>query len=284
MSPPQLAYAQKRRSTRIYNAIPLAIQGSDAFRAPYLEEVATLTVNCHGCRYRSNYEAIQGDTVYLEVKQSREGSATYSCQAQVKWVQRLVTKDSRFEIAVELAAPGNIWGIVSPPHDWFPIQVPKAIDRGSIRREQPPATRFEQPMMPILNEESAQFSHLERDDLTTTPPPSIAGGVMEQAKLFGRRVRAIRTAARITQKQIAERAQVNPKYLAELERGEKKPSFDALVALARVLGVPPAAFFQFDRKDSDETALRKKIDSLLDGCATHELNQIYRIAKALKGP
>src|ERR1700693_42969 len=86
----QLAYVQKRRSTRIYNAIPLTVQGADAFRAPYLQQVSTLTVSCHGCRYRSKYEVIQGDVVYLEVRQSTEGSATYSCQGQVKWVQRLM--------------------------------------------------------------------------------------------------------------------------------------------------------------------------------------------------
>src|ERR1700736_928684 len=131
----QLAYIQKRRSTLIYNSIPLAIQGSDAFRAPYLENVYTLTVNCHGCRYRSKYEVIQGDLVYLEVKESSEGRAKYSCEAQVKWVQRLITKDSPFEVALELVAPGNIWGIVSPPDDWFPIQVPKAIERGNTRRQ-----------------------------------------------------------------------------------------------------------------------------------------------------
>ena len=169
----ELAYVQKRRSTRIYNAIPLAVQGSDAFRAPYQEQVSTLTVNCHGCRYRSNHEVIQGDTVYLEVKKSSEGSATYSCQAQVKWVQRLITKDFRFEIAVELAAPGNIWGIASPPDDWIPSQIPKAIERESTRREEPLATWIEQPMIPILNEESAQLSHLDRDDPTTALPPSL---------------------------------------------------------------------------------------------------------------
>ena len=107
---------------------------------------------------------------------------------------------------------------------------------------------------------------------------------MEQAKLFGRRVRAIRKAARITQERIAEQAQINPKYLGELERGEKKPSFDALIALAKALRVPPVAFFQFDREERDDKTLRKKIDSLLDGCTAHELNQIYRVAKALKGP
>jgi hypothetical protein len=162
----QFAYVQKRRSTRIYNAIQLTVQGSDAFRAPYLQQVSTLTVSCHGCRYRSKYEVIQGDVVYLEVKQSSEGSATYSCQGQVRWVQRLITKGSDFDIAVELAAPGNIWGIVSPPDDWFPIQAPKAIEGGSTRREQPLATRIEQQVMPMLNEESARLSHLERDDST----------------------------------------------------------------------------------------------------------------------
>jgi hypothetical protein len=168
----QLAYIQKRRSTRIYSSIPLAIQGSDAFRGPYLEHVHTLTVNCHGCRYRSKYEVIQGDMVYLELKLSSECRATYSCQAQVKWVQRLMTKDSRFEVALELVAPGNIWGIVSPPDDWFPIQVPKAIERGNTRREQPLATQIEQQVTPTLNEESARISHQERSDATAVLPLS----------------------------------------------------------------------------------------------------------------
>jgi hypothetical protein len=172
VSSPQLAYIQKRRSTRIYNSIPLAIQGSDAFRAPYLEKVCTLTVNCHGCRYRSKYEVIQGDMVYLEVKQSNEGRAIYSCQAQVKWVQRLMTKDSPFEVALELVAPGNIWGIVSPPDDWFPIQVPKAIERGNPRQEQPLATQIEQQVAPTLNEESARMSHQERHNPTAVLSPS----------------------------------------------------------------------------------------------------------------
>jgi hypothetical protein len=172
VSSPQLAYIQKRRSTRIYNSIPLAIQGSDAFRAPYLENVYTLTVNCHGCRYRSKYEVIQGDLVYLEVKESSEGRAKYSCEAQVKWVQRLITKDSPFEVALELVAPGNIWGIVSPPDDWFPIQVPKAIERGNTRRQQSVATRIEQQVAPTLNQESARMSYQESHDPTAVLSPS----------------------------------------------------------------------------------------------------------------
>jgi hypothetical protein len=173
MSSHQLTYVQKRRSTRIYNSIPLAIQGSDAFRAPYVEQVCTLTVNCHGCRYRSKFEVIQGDIVYLEVRQSSQGGATYSCQAQVKWVQRLMTKDSHFEIALELEVPGNIWGIISPPDDWFPMQKPEATERGNTQREQPLAARNEQKVAPTLNEEAARLSHLEKDDATAPPSPSL---------------------------------------------------------------------------------------------------------------
>ena len=107
---------------------------------------------------------------------------------------------------------------------------------------------------------------------------------MEQAKLFGRRLRAIRKAVKITQERAAEEARINPKYLGELERGEKKPSFDALVALAKALRVPLSVFFQFDREERDEKTLREKLDLILEGCTTQELNRIVRVARALKGP
>ena len=187
MSSRQLDYVQKRRSTRIYNAIPLTIQGADAFRAPYLQQVSTLTVNCHGCRYRSKYEVIQGDVVYLEVKQSSEGGATYSCQGQVKWVQRLMTKESNFDIAVELAAPGNIWGIVSPPDDWFPAQMPNVVDPTTSGRELRVVTRTEQQMAPTPDGGSDRVSHLEINDTAASPIPSLAQlmvGLGEQIQIM----------------------------------------------------------------------------------------------------
>src|SRR5690349_18555541 len=57
------------------------------------------------------------------------------------------------------------------------------------------------------------------------------GFMDSQSKLFGRRVRSIRRAAKITQEDAAERAHLNAKYLGELERGEKRPSFEAILAL-----------------------------------------------------
>jgi transcriptional regulator with XRE-family HTH domain len=103
-------------------------------------------------------------------------------------------------------------------------------------------------------------------------------------KLFGKRIRAIRKASKITQEAAAEKAQLNPKYLGEIERGEKRPSFEAILALARALNASPAAFFQFDSEESNEKALRKKIEALVHKSSLQQLQQIYRVVGALLEP
>jgi C4-type Zn-finger protein len=123
LSDAQLAFVEERRSTRIDRAIPLMVHGADLTRAPYQERVSTLTINCHGCKYRTKYQLLRGDVVFLEVHQPHNGSAVTSTRARVKWLHPLTIGDDRaFEVAVELEAPGNIWGVASPPHDWSAIQ------------------------------------------------------------------------------------------------------------------------------------------------------------------
>ena len=104
---------------------------------------------------------------------------------------------------------------------------------------------------------------------------------MVEPKLFGKRVRAIRKAARITQEKAAEAAHLNSKYLGEIERGEKRPSFEAIIALSKSLGVLPEAFFQFDLEDNDEKALRRKIENLLQKASTSQLQRVHRVIKVL---
>jgi transcriptional regulator with XRE-family HTH domain len=107
---------------------------------------------------------------------------------------------------------------------------------------------------------------------------------MDQPKLFGKRVRAVRKAARITQEGAAEAAGLNPKYLGEIERGEKRPSFEAILALSKAMHVSPALFFHFDREEADERILRKRIEALLQKCNAQQLQQVYRVTKALVEP
>jgi transcriptional regulator with XRE-family HTH domain len=107
---------------------------------------------------------------------------------------------------------------------------------------------------------------------------------MRHAEQFGKRVRAIRKAARITQEDAAEKAQLNSKYLGEIERGEKRPSFEAILALADALNTSPAAFFQFDNEEGNEKILRKKIEALVSESSLQQLQHAYRILKALLEP
>ncbi len=107
---------------------------------------------------------------------------------------------------------------------------------------------------------------------------------MDQLKLFGRRVRAIRKTTQLTQEEAAERAHLNPKYLGEIERGEKRPSFEAIHALGTALKVSPAAFFHFDKEERNEKVLRKKIEVLLQKSDPEQLQQAYRLLKALLEP
>jgi transcriptional regulator with XRE-family HTH domain len=107
---------------------------------------------------------------------------------------------------------------------------------------------------------------------------------MDPLKLFGKRLRAVRKAAQITQEVAAERAHLNPKYLGEIERGEKRPSFEAILALGTALNVSPAALFQFDKEEMNEKVLRKKIDVLLQKSDSEQLQQVYRLFKAFLEP
>lgn len=107
---------------------------------------------------------------------------------------------------------------------------------------------------------------------------------MDQLRLFGKRVRAIRKTAQITQEEAAERAHLNPKYLGEIERGEKRPSFEAILALGTALKVSPAAFFHFDKEERNEKVLRKKIEVLLQKSDPEQLQQAHRLLKAMLEP
>jgi transcriptional regulator with XRE-family HTH domain len=80
---------------------------------------------------------------------------------------------------------------------------------------------------------------------------------------FGSLLRSVRKSRKLKIWQVAEKVEVEVKHLGRIERGEKKPSFDLIIALARCLNVSPAKFFEFDAEVADHTALRKQVNRLL---------------------
>jgi hypothetical protein len=189
-----VAQATKRRSTRLDQAVPVTVHGSDAFRAPYLERVSTLAVNCHGCRYHSKYDVLQGSTVFLEVNQQDENHTIGTCRARVKSILRLMTKERPFEVALELETPGNVWGVAPSPEDWFPVQEisiaepeePLAVQRPLARAESRPSLVSEQGLAKVSNRMGSEAAGMLSPVLA-----QLVSGLGEQIQLMAAKSAAL---------------------------------------------------------------------------------------------
>ena len=112
---------QKRRSTRIVQAVPLTVTGIDALGRTFQERTSTLIINSHGCRYQSKHYVLKNMWVALEVPHNETGRDPRTVRARVTWIQRPRTVRELFQVGVELEVAGNVWGIAFPPADWFPF-------------------------------------------------------------------------------------------------------------------------------------------------------------------
>ena len=119
------AELRKRRSTRIVQAVPLQVTGVDALGRPFVERTSSLILNCHGCRYQSKHYVLKNMWVRLEIPHPEADQAPRTIRGRVAWIQRPRTVRQLFQVALELEAPGNAWGIAFPPEDWFPYSEPE---------------------------------------------------------------------------------------------------------------------------------------------------------------
>jgi hypothetical protein len=111
---------QKRRSTRIVQAVPILVTGVDALGQPFKERTTTVMINCHGCKYQSKHYVPKNSSIALEIPRAQQGLPPRAVQGRVVWVQRPRTVRELFQIGVEFEIAGNIWGVAFPPEDWFP--------------------------------------------------------------------------------------------------------------------------------------------------------------------
>jgi transcriptional regulator with XRE-family HTH domain len=104
---------------------------------------------------------------------------------------------------------------------------------------------------------------------------------MENLVLFGRKVRAVREAHRYSREAAAERAGISATYLGEIERGEKWPSLDVILALATSLDSLPSSFFEFSAEETDQRVLQAELAGLLASRDPEQLQMALRLLKAV---
>src|SRR6267143_2983914 len=102
---------------------------------------------------------------------------------------------------------------------------------------------------------------------------------MNDQVLFGRKIRAVRKAAKLSREKLAERAGINPNYLGEIERGEKWPSLEIISSLAKILNVGVIRFFDYESQEPNVNLLRAKLRHLLEDRGITEIQRAHRILR-----
>jgi transcriptional regulator with XRE-family HTH domain len=103
---------------------------------------------------------------------------------------------------------------------------------------------------------------------------------MDAKRVLGRRLKALRKRAALTQEDLAERAGLNPKYISGIERGRENPTLDTLLRLARELGVQPVELFDFDLEGTTTAGMKKAATELLRRLDAETLRRALRLLRA----
>jgi hypothetical protein len=186
----QIANVQKRRSSRVDEAIMLVVQGVGASREPYREEVTTGSISCHGCAYQMRHEVRPGDIVVLD-----SGHPEFPRRARVKSIQKLnAPNNPTYNVGVELEIAGNIWGIASPPADWFPQQSGKLLEPATHGRELRLVARTESQRDPIRSVGATPVPTLNKNEVAAALAPwfsSLMAALRNQIQLSVSQIAAV---------------------------------------------------------------------------------------------
>jgi transcriptional regulator with XRE-family HTH domain len=99
--------------------------------------------------------------------------------------------------------------------------------------------------------------------------------------LIGRRIRSLRTAKGLTQQQLGHQADVDYKFIGEIERGNMNPSFKVLVKIAKVLDIDLPEILRFEQEISDPKELETRIKQIIRSLSAEKLQKVLMLLRVL---
>ena len=99
--------------------------------------------------------------------------------------------------------------------------------------------------------------------------------------LLGRRIRSLRTQKGWTQQELGDNADINYKFLGEIERGQQNPSFGILTKIASALKVDLPELFRFEHETTDRKEIENRIARILKDIPDEDLSRIYLIFQVI---
>ena len=93
---------------------------------------------------------------------------------------------------------------------------------------------------------------------------------------FGKRLQEIRKMRKLTQLMLAEKVEVDAKYISRIESGISSPSFEMITKFALALDVQPELLFKFSESESKEDLI-KGINQKLEKTDLASLKMISKL-------
>ena len=104
---------------------------------------------------------------------------------------------------------------------------------------------------------------------------------MKELKLFGMRIKELRTIRKLSQEQLAEKVAISPKYMSRIEMGQQFPSINVITKLANALQVELKDFFEFAHEVRNTKELKEIINGLLKETDEELLRFAVKVLRAL---
>ena len=100
-------------------------------------------------------------------------------------------------------------------------------------------------------------------------------------KLLGKRIRELRKRYNISQQELAEKINIDPRNLSNIETGRTFPS-KSLIEIANALDVELTELFKFEHLKTTKAKMTKYINTAIDSMNEEELKIIYKFIKSIR--
>jgi transcriptional regulator with XRE-family HTH domain len=99
--------------------------------------------------------------------------------------------------------------------------------------------------------------------------------------MLGKRIRSLRLAKGWTQQELGEKADINYKFLGEVERGKQNPSFGLLAKISDAFNIELIELCRFSHELASRDELEIEITRIIKGSSDDELRQAILLLNAL---
>jgi transcriptional regulator with XRE-family HTH domain len=106
-------------------------------------------------------------------------------------------------------------------------------------------------------------------------------GAVADLRAFGLRMKELRTLRKLTQEQLAEKCDINSKYISRIEMGYSFPSFNILKEICATLQVEMRDMFDFGHSAKSAGQLRKEMRGMVEQAEGEKLKLAYKALKAI---